>query len=144
MLQLAGRVHRVAIHHDTAGTQGAEHADGVLQEIRQHDRHARTTRQFQYRLQVGGEPARGFVQLAVGQRGAHVEVGHALAETRHAAFEQIDQRPILALIDLRWDAGRVALQPDFFHHSTSISVASANSSAARTGICGKTRTTAAR
>jgi len=114
MLELARGVERIHVHHHAAGAQRAEHGDRVLQAVRHHDRHARALGEA-LRLQPRAEIARQLVEPAEADRLAHVGEGRPVGVFAHVLVEQLDQRAVLAGIDVGGHVGRGALQPDPFH-----------------------------
>ncbi len=116
VLELTGGVERVDVDHHAAGTQRAEHRDRVLQAVRHHDRDARALLQA-FRLQPCAEIACQRIQLREADRLAHVGERRPVAEFADALLEQLDQRAVLARVDLGGNAGRITLQPDALHVS---------------------------
>ena len=114
VLELARRVERIDVHHRAAGAQDAEHRDRVLQAVRHHDRHARAFGEAA-RLQPGAEVARALVELVEGDALAHAVERGAVAILGDARVEQLDERAVLAGVDVRGHACGVALQPDAVH-----------------------------
>ena len=114
ILQLARGVQGIDVHHRIAGAQHAEHGDRVLQAVRHHQRDARPSGEAA-RLQPGAEIARHPVELGEANRAAHVVERRALAVLADAGLEQLDQRLVFVRVDVRGNAGGIALQPDAFH-----------------------------
>ena len=55
VFQLAGGIQRIDVHCDESGAKNAAHRHRVLQDIRQHDGHALTSREAKIFLQIAGE-----------------------------------------------------------------------------------------
>ena len=88
MLEFAWCVERVAIDDDVTGPQRTEHANRILQDVRHHQSDARSGRQFELGLQIGGEIARQGIELAVSDLRPHANVGDPLVILRDALLEQ--------------------------------------------------------
>jgi len=67
-------VQRVGIDDGQSGAQGAVHDDGILQDIGHHHGDAIALLEAATRLKERAELGRQYVELAVGQRLAHLHV----------------------------------------------------------------------
>ncbi len=74
MLQLAGGIQRIRIDHDHADAQRGEQRDRVLQDVWQHDGQPIALPEPCHLLQPGGKAARQVIELAIGERAAHLHV----------------------------------------------------------------------
>jgi len=90
--QLGGGVQRIHVHHRESGAQRADERDGVLQQVRQHERDALARREREVAPQISAERGRATLDLAVGERDAHAGERGALAPARAAALEERLQR----------------------------------------------------
>ncbi len=115
MLQLARGVERVDVDHYHAGTQDAEHGDGILQQVRHHHRDPIALLQLQLVLQIGSKGAGLLFQSAIGDGLSHVDEGGLVGKLGHRGFEHLNQGAVLVWIDLGGNSFRITLQPDFFH-----------------------------
>jgi hypothetical protein len=70
-------------------------------------------------LQPGAEGARHPVELAEADRLAHAMECRPIAEFDHLPVDQVADGLVLLVVDFRGNAGRIALQPDFFHGPSS-------------------------
>ncbi|MNF83150.1 hypothetical protein D3C84_654670 [compost metagenome] len=113
---LAGGVERVGIDHDQPGAQGAEHSDGVLQDVGHLHGDAVAGRQVRVLLQVGGEGGGQAVQLGIGQGHAQVAEGRAVGEFLAGPLEHLDHRLVGGQIDLVGHAGRAFVAPEIRLH----------------------------
>ena len=114
VFQLARRVQRIDIDHRVAGAQHGRDRHRILQHIGHHQRHARTLFQAPA-LQKGAQLARIGVEFGIGQKFVHADIGIAIRIFCKRFFEQVHQRTILIGIDVGGYAGRIRLQPNFFH-----------------------------
>lgn len=73
MLKLAGCVERVNVYHNHPGTQNPEQRNGVLQQVRHHQRHAIALLQAKPLLKVGGKCPAALLQFTEGHHLAHVD-----------------------------------------------------------------------
>ncbi|MCY1269726.1 hypothetical protein D9M70_182320 [compost metagenome] len=113
---LAGGVQRIGVDHDEPGAQGAEHGDGVLQDVGHLHGDAVAGRQVGVLLQVGGEGGGQPVQLGIGQGHAQVAEGRAVGEFLAGPLEHFDHRLIGGQIDLVGHAGRAFVAPEIRLH----------------------------
>ena len=117
MLKLPGRVERIDIDHHETSSQDAEYSDRILQHVRHHDRHAVSVFQLRDRLQVSREVAAEPVDSREAQLCTEVRERRHLCETREARLEKFYQGRMLVRIDVRWNAGRIGVQPGSVYHS---------------------------
>ena len=115
VLKFARRIQRIDVDGDQPRAKQAAHRDGVLQDIRQHDRDAFAARHAEGLLQVTGEMHGQFVELPVAQRGAHIRVGGPFRPGVERLFEQLAERTERRGRQARRDAFRIGFQPDFVH-----------------------------
>ncbi|MCY1302099.1 hypothetical protein D9M70_517420 [compost metagenome] len=109
-------VQRVGVDHDQAGAHGAEDHHRVLQDVRQLHGDAVARHKVGVVLQVGGEGAGKFVELAVGEGLAQVAecglVGKALAGLLQYRLDV----GVLVGVDLGRNACRIFVLPEVFGH----------------------------
>jgi hypothetical protein len=105
--QLAVRVKRVGVDDGEACAQRPEHGDGVLQQVRHHQRDAVALAEAGVVLKPGSEFARRLVELPERQLTAHLGVGVTVREFREAALGELGQGRKARRIDGRWYAGRI-------------------------------------
>ncbi|MNU23000.1 hypothetical protein D3C71_113010 [compost metagenome] len=114
MFKFVRGVERVAVDHDAAGAQRAEQADGVLKQIGHHHGDAVAGRKA-----VGVQPCREAagkaVELRVGDRLAHADVGGLVRKPPAAFLDDGHQRRRAVGLDLGGHAVGIALVPDSFH-----------------------------
>ena len=115
MFQLTRRIKRIAINHHATGTQRTEHAHGILQDIRHHQRHAVALLQLEHCLQIRRKVTGQGIEFAVGQLRPHVDESHAIAIMRHAVLEHRPDRLKLAQINFGRNPFLIALQPNPVH-----------------------------
>src|SRR6267378_4223188 len=116
VLELASGIQGIDVDHDVAGAQDAEDAHGVLQTVRHHHRDPRPLCE-PLSLKPRAEGPRETLEVSEADRPAHVGVGRAVAVFRGIALEQLPERAVLAVVDLRGNARRVVLEPDSVHIS---------------------------
>ena len=106
MLELARGVEGVGVDHGHAGAQRAVHHDGILQDVRHHDGDPVALLQSAAGLQERAELRRHHVDLAVGDRLAHLHVGIAHRMNGERPLDHLLERRVLVDIDLspnaRW------------------------------------------
>lgn len=115
MFQLARGVERVDVDHYHAGTQDAEHRDGVLQQVGHHHGDPVTLTELELVLQVGGKGAGLLFKATVGNGLPHVDEGRLVGKFSHRLFKHLDQGAVLVSINLGGHPFWITLQPDFFH-----------------------------
>ena len=110
VLQFAGGVERVDVHHHIAGAQNGSHGHRVLRHIGHHDGHAVALFQAQ-RLQVGGKRLALPVHMAERNVLAHIGVGRAIGIGLEGLFHQRHQRGVARRVDICWHAFGIGCQP---------------------------------
>jgi hypothetical protein len=68
-----------------------------------------------FALQPGAHLLRQLIQLAVGQELVHAHEGVAVGVLAERFFQQVRDRAVLGVINLRRNAFGVRLQPNLFH-----------------------------
>jgi hypothetical protein len=104
--QFARRVQRVDVDHRVARAQHGGHGDRILQQVRQHHRHARARLQAPC-AQPGGEAARQPVDVGIRQHAAHAGIGRTLGVFFEGFVQQMHQRAVLRRVYGRRDVLRV-------------------------------------
>ncbi len=122
MLEFARRVQWVSVHYHDARPLRAKQRDRVLQQVRQHDRQPVAFLQASHLLQVGAEVAAQLVQLAIGDRHAHVPVGGQVGEPRAAGFQDFLEGVVGRVVHFGRNPFGVQLQPGSLHGSSSVYV----------------------
>ena len=115
VFQFTGGVQRVDIDHDEPGTERAAHRYRVLEDVRQHDRDTFSAGQFQLLLQVAGKLHRQFVEIPVRDRRSHVGVCRVVRVLLETVLDHLANGSKARRRYLFGYAGRIGLQPDFFH-----------------------------
>ena len=96
VLQLARGVERVDVHRDHARQHAAVKADGVLQDVRHHQREAVAGFVAKFVLQEGGESAGALGDVAIGQGAAEIAEGGAVGVAREHVFQKCAEVFVLA------------------------------------------------
>ncbi len=109
-------VQRVGVDHDEPGAHGAEHHDGILDEVGQLHRDAVARLEIGVLLQVGGEIAGQLVQLTVGQGLAEIAERRLVREALARLFEHSLDVLVLVGIDLAGDPNRILILPEVIGH----------------------------
>jgi len=99
MLQLAGSVERVDVHHGQAGAKNAHGYNGILQHIRQHHGDA-----IALLVTLGLQPC-----CDLGRSAVHLRIGHRLA---HADESRLRRKLAAAVLEKAGD-GRMFERTDF-------------------------------
>ncbi|MNP10468.1 hypothetical protein D3C76_1026210 [compost metagenome] len=116
MTHLPRGVQRVGVDHDQPGTQGAEHGDGVLQDVGHLHRDAISRYQVGMGLQVTGERGAVAFQFSVGQGDAHIGECRAISELLAGTLEHLDDRLVFSDINVQGYAGRAFVIPEIRLH----------------------------
>ena len=87
MLKLARRIQRIDVHHNHPRAQNTEERDGVLQQVRHHQRDAIALLQPQSLLKISGERPAALLQLTVGHHLAHVDKRRLVGVARGGMFK---------------------------------------------------------
>jgi len=115
MLEFPRRIQWVSVYYHDARPLRPKQRNRVLQQVRQHDRHPVALLQAGDLLQVGREVAAQVVELAVGDRHAHVPVGRQVREPRAARLQDLLEGAVGRDVNFGGHPFRVLLQPDLFH-----------------------------
>jgi len=119
MLELTRCVERVDVDHGQAGTQHAEDADRVLQQVGHHHGNAFALAELECLLQIGAQITRTLLDFAVAHGAAgeldRIGKGGTIAEFLRALLENLAGRLEFVDVDFGGYAGLILVQPDFFH-----------------------------
>ena len=96
VLQLARGVERVDVHRDHARQHAAVKADGVLQDVRHHQREAVAGLVTEFVLQESSEGAGTLGDVAIGQGAAEIAEGGAVSVAREHVFQKCAEVFVLA------------------------------------------------
>src|SRR5208283_1692934 len=98
VLELAGRIQRVGVDDRVTGAQHAEEAYRVLQDVGQHQRHARALLEPSA-LQEGTERGGCGVEIGEGDRLAHAGICRARTKLGNDAIEYVAHRRVFVDVD---------------------------------------------
>ncbi|MNS91402.1 hypothetical protein D3C72_1254930 [compost metagenome] len=114
MLEFARRIERIDVDYRVAGAQDGGDRHRILEHVRHHQGHPGALFQATA-LQPGTKLARIGIEFGIGEKFVHADIGIAVRIFLKRFFQQMHQRTILIRIDVGGDAGRIRLQPNFFH-----------------------------
>ena len=117
--QLAGGVQRVGVDDDEPRAQRTDERNGVLQDVRHHQRDAIPLRKPRTGGQVPREVLRKPVELGEGDAHAHVLEGRAVRKTRNRFVDDRGDRRVRIGVDFVRRTLGVAGEPNAFRHRLS-------------------------
>ena len=100
MLQFAGRVQGINVHHDQTRAQDAEQCHRILQHVGHHQGDPLTLAQTERLLQPGPKRAAQPVNVPILQGHAHVGISRQIAKALAAFFQNVLQRTELVQVRL--------------------------------------------
>ncbi len=112
----AGGVQRIGVDHHQPRAQGAEHRDGILQDIGHLHRDAVAGLEIGLFLQVGGEGGGQTIEFGVAERHAEIAEGRAVGEFLAGALEDLDHGTVGGEVETVGYAGRAFVVPEFRLH----------------------------
>src|SRR5665213_8316 len=115
MFEFRRGVERVGVDDRETRAQRPEHRNGVLQDIRQHDREAIAALEACDMLQPRRKITRSAVEVAIGELSAHLDERGPLRKLHETVLGHVLERWQDARIDVRGHARQIGLKPDPFH-----------------------------
>ena len=117
--ELASRIHRIHVYNDEACAENAAHRHRILQDVGEHYGNPFTARESERLLQETRESHGLRVQVAVGQRSAHIRICRPVGIRGKTVLEQITNGAPRRRRNVLRHTFRIGFQPNFFHGSLS-------------------------